>query len=97
MTPASQLEQRGQIMPKFEYRFDIAAILLASVLTVLGLSAEAGSKPGGATDGRSQSGAAGSSGQHGSSGRHGGAAVGGFTQTGGISGGVVGSYYRFGK
>jgi hypothetical protein len=95
MTPASQLEQRGQIMPKFEYRFDIPTILLASVLTVLGLSAaEAGSKPGGSTDGRS---GAASSGQHKSSGGHGGADAGAFTRTGGLSGGVVGSYYRFGR
>jgi hypothetical protein len=37
-------------MPKFEFRFDIATILLASVLTVLNLSAaEAGRKGGGAT------------------------------------------------
>jgi hypothetical protein len=51
-------------MPKSEYRFDLAAILLVSMLTVLGVSgAEAGSKPGGTTDGRG--GAAASSGQHG--------------------------------
>jgi hypothetical protein len=50
-------------MPKFEFRFDIAAILLASVLTVLGVSAAgAGSKLGGSTEGR---GAAASSGPHG--------------------------------
>jgi hypothetical protein len=51
-------------MPKFEYRFDLAAILLASVLTFLGVSAAvAGSKLGGSTEGRG--GAAASSGQHG--------------------------------
>jgi hypothetical protein len=47
VTPASELNQWGHVMRKFEYRFDIAAILLASVLTVLGIStAQAGGKGG---------------------------------------------------
>jgi hypothetical protein len=35
-----------EIMPKFERRFDFAAVLLAGAFSVLAASAEAGSKPG---------------------------------------------------
>jgi hypothetical protein len=48
-------------MPRFDYRFDIAAILLASVLTAVGLStAHAGGRPtgGGCGDVHSRSGSA---------------------------------------
>jgi hypothetical protein len=51
-------------MPNFEYRFDVVAILLASVLSMLAVSAAVGgSKPGSTTDGRG--GATVSSGPHG--------------------------------
>jgi hypothetical protein len=46
--PASKPTNGIKIMPKIEVRFDLAAILLASVLTMLGMSAAgAGGMPGG--------------------------------------------------
>lgn len=42
LTPASELDQPGQIMSKFEFRFEAAAILLASWLAVLGIAAGIG-------------------------------------------------------
>jgi hypothetical protein len=42
-------------MPKFEYRFDIAAILLASVLAVLNISAAEAARKGGGNTGEFRS------------------------------------------
>jgi hypothetical protein len=42
-------------MPKFDYRFDIAAILLASVLTVIGISAAEAGRKGGSNTGEFRS------------------------------------------
>ena len=71
-------------MPKLEFRFDIAAILLASVLTVLGISAaEAGDEGG---DVHSRSGLTAASAQHERPAR-----PGGFHTSGGAAGGIVGS------
>ena len=106
-------------MPKFEYRFDLASILLASVLTTLGIS-EAGRRP---QEGHAPGnfsllrpcGFGSGGGRHGlaapptaaaaplqavDADRRAGMAA--LTperspRTGGVSGGVTGSYSRFGK
>jgi hypothetical protein len=43
-------------MPQFEFRFDLASILLASVLTVLGISAAEAARAGGGHGGEFRSG-----------------------------------------
>jgi hypothetical protein len=73
---------------KIEYRFDIAAMLLASVLTVLGIApTAAGEKPNAGISGGS--GATASAAQLGGKG---GVAGGDVRSRGGKAGGVVGSW-----
>ena len=60
VTPASGLKQRGHVMSKFEFRFGVAAILLAILLAALGSFTANGSGAaagvfGGAADRSSQS------------------------------------------
>jgi hypothetical protein len=101
VTPAFETNQWGQVMPKFEFRFDIATILLASVLTVIGISAGEAARKGGGNAGEFRSDPAAASSQQApaSTGQHAPAEQqtapeGEFTPIGGALGGVVN---RFGR
>jgi hypothetical protein len=61
-------------MPKFEFRFDLAALLLASVLTAVGISSAEAGRKGGSNTGEFRGGTSSVAGNH---------------VTGGAMGGVI--------
>jgi hypothetical protein len=51
-----ETNQRGHVMPKFEFHFDLAAILLASALTAAGISGADAARKGGSAGGEFRAG-----------------------------------------